>query len=222
MKQRNRKWRKERLSRGKRDELLRFNFELYGVKELATKAKTNSNLPAFSKPETAPFKYVDTNGFEQTLDLAKVGNLGETKYAESKRLFPNARPCMIDKSGIGYDAEGRENVLGQNLVIVNARRMTKGEYGPWFLLQCSLPSGEEISIPAPGQISNAAIQSLSGIALNDIKDKDGKVIHKAGEVFGPSELPRWARFEFVKDAGQFKNGYFVIMPALPGLIESDE
>lgn len=201
-----RRWQKTRLSKGKRDELLRFNQAMFENREkMATK---NKPVEAVEVPATtaAPFKYVDANGLEQTIDLLKVKNLGDTAYAESQKLFPNATQCYIGQEGIQFDDEGRENVIGQNLVILEARHLTKGDYGPWFLLRCAHPTLGEISIPAPGTIANEAVASLSGISL------------ETGKQTGPSELPVWARFEFV-NGGKY-NGYFVIMPALQELAES--
>ena len=201
MKTNKRRYRKERLSLDKRNELLRFNHALYGdYVKMPAKAKTNSVAVT-----PVPFSYVDANGIEQNLDLLKVKNLGETAYAESQKLFPNATQCYIGQEGVEFDDEGRQNVIGQNLVILAARRMTIGDYGPWFLLQCAHPEKGEISIPAPGNIANEAIAAMSGIDL------------KTGERIGPSELPVWARFEFVK--GGSYNGYFVIMPAIQELAE---
>jgi len=209
----------ERLSKGKREDYLRFLSALYsstgsprdGVNKL-TPAKT---VP--SKTQDKPistiafqFRYVDKNGVEQVIDTAKVANLGDTTYAESKKLYPNAEQCMIDKSALKFDSEGRENVINTNLLIVEATRMTKGDYGPWFLLRCGHPVKGEISVPAPGVIANEAIQSMSGIALKD------------GSQIGASELPVWARFEFVPKAGQFGSGYFVILPALEELPASQD
>lgn len=168
---------------------------------MPAKAKTNSAVA----PVAAPFKYVDANGVEQTIDLLKVKNLGDTAYAESQKLFPNATQCYVGQEGIEFDSEGRPNVIGHNLVILQARRMTMGDYGPWFLLQCAHPELGEISVPAPGTIANEAVAAMSGIDIN------------TGKQTGASELPVWARFEFVK--GGNYNGYFVIMPAIQELAE---
>ena len=200
-----RRWQQERLSKRKRGELLRFNLALYGN-------SGDKKMPA-KKSEVAtmdvPFKFLDAHGIEQTLDLAKVKNLGDTAYAESQKLFPNATQCMIGKDGVRFDEDGRENVLGQNIVILEARRLEVGDFGPWFLLRCAHPTLGEISVPAPGRIANEAVAQMSGIDL------------KTGEQTGPSEFPVWCRFEFVPDKGKF-NGYFVIFPAIQELTESDE
>jgi hypothetical protein len=194
-----------------------------GVNTLPAKVKSKP-ASVTDVVKSAEFSYTDENGLVQTLDLNKVKNLGDTEYAESKKLFPNATQCFIGKDGTRFDDEGRENVINQNLVIVQAVRMTKGDFGPWFLLRCGHPTKGEISIPAPGKVSNEAIESMSGIALKDKIDPiTKKLIAKAGEVFKASELPVWSRFEYVANAGDY-NGYFVIYPALKELVEveSDE
>lgn len=194
-------WQRTRLSKKERSELLQFNYALYGVKELPAK----SNVPA---KETPTFSYVDSHGVEQNLDLTKVKNLGDTQWAEAQKLFPNATQCYIGQEGIPFDEEGRPNVINQNLVILEARRMTKGDYGPWFFLRCAHPELGEISTPAPGQIANEAVAGMSGVSL------------ESGETVKASELPVWARFEFVK-GGKY-GGYFVIYPALEQADVSDE
>lgn len=206
----------ERLPKGKRQQMTQFFKAMY-TKEIdeMPRAKKSQSVEVRENPaETvAPVTYVDADGIEQTIDILKVKNLGDTAYAESQKLFPNAEQCFIGKSGELYDDEGRENMLNENLVIVSARHMTMGDYGPWFLLQCIHPEKGEITIPAPGEIANAAIEAMSGIALTDITEGEHKGT-KAGFKFGPSELPTWARFEFVPEKGAYGNGYFVILPAV--------
>lgn len=176
---------------------------------MPAKAKSNSATTEVAT-FASMFEYVDADGVTQKIDPAKVQNLGDTRYAASCKLFPFATPCMIDQDGVAFDEEGRQNVINQNLIILSARRMIKGEYGPWLLVQCAHPELGEITVIAPGQICNDAIANMAGIDL------------KTGESTGWSELPVWARFEFVPDAGQYKRGYFVILPAImQGDDESD-
>lgn len=207
----------KRLSRDKRDALSLMYHALYqrrnGESTLVTKKKSSAEV--VKSDSLTQFTFKDANGVEQTLDLTKVKNLGDTAYAESKKLFPDATPCMIEQDGTKFDPEGRENVINDNICIISARWMTKGDYGPWFLVQAAHPRLGEISVPAPGRVCNEAVAYMAGIDLKTGRPTVGRA----------SELPVWARFEFVPDAGGYGNGYFVIMPALQQLeavADSDE
>lgn len=148
----------------------------------------------------AAFTYIDVNGIEQTVDMLAVKNLDETDWAESQKLFPNATQCMIDKDGTAFDAAGRQNVLNDNLLVVEAVRINAGDFGPSFLLHAAHPELGEISVFCPGR-TNEEMAEISGISL------------ESGKQVKPKQLPAWMRFRFLKGVGEY-NGYFVIEPAV--------
>lgn len=174
-------------------------------KSVATKARSNNaNL----------VKFVDREGRPQVIDPAKVKNLGDTAYAASQTLFPDSERAFLGKpdkvTGVipAFNAEGYPNILNENIILVDAVRMTKGDYGPWFLTRAQHPKLGDISFPASGEVLNKAISQLSGISLT------------TGDQVKASEFPVWARIEWM-DEGKY-DGYFALTPALTELVEVDD
>lgn len=193
-----RRWQKTRLSKGKRDELLRFNQLLYGrTDNMPAKAKSNSQVATTE----SPFSYVDENGITQILDPTKVKNLGDTEWAESRKLFPNATPCCVLKTGEAFNADGYPNILGQNFIMVEVKRTTMGDYGPSILVRGLHPTLGEISAFAPG--SSACRDSVAQLAGIDLE---------TGKQVAPHQFPFWARFVYNKGMGNYE-GYFELLPA---------
>lgn len=156
-------------------------------------------------------KYVDAKGVEQTLDLRQVKNLGDTAYAESQSLYPEATACFIpsrddilavdgDPSKLPqFDVEGRETIFNKPHVILEATHMTKGDFGPYFTVHAYSPELGDIKYLTRGQYITDAVSKMSGIDL------------ATGNRVSIGELPVWTTIEFVP-GGKFK-GYFVYMPA---------
>lgn len=170
---------------------------------MPSKTKSNSQVATTD----SPFSYVDANGITQTLDPEKVKNLGDTEWAESRKLFPDATECCTLKSGEAFDAQGRPNILGQNFIMVDARRTTMGEYGPSILVRGLHPEHGEISVFAPG--SDACRDSVAQLAGIDLA---------TGKKVAEHQFPFWARFVYNSGKGEF-NGYFELLPAAEQLDE---
>lgn len=214
------KYRKEFISQSKRDALSRMYSALYsnsgnvppdfaispnGVPgQMATAKKSNGAVVAVEPRSgvASIVKYVDAKGVEQTLDLSKVKNLGDTAYAESQGLFPNARETFIpgrDNLAMKFDEYGRESILAVPHVVTEVTHMTKGEFGPYFMVHGFSPELGELKYLSKGQIINEALASMSGIDL------------ATGKRVSMGELPVWCAIEFVR--GGKNGGYFVISPA---------
>lgn len=224
------KYRKETISQSKRDALSRMYYAMYakpedvplsnthtltnGVPDLMPAKKSPTNGIVAVEPRSgvaSVVKYVDAKGVEQTLDLSKVKNLGDTAYAESQGLFPNAKECFIpgkddilatngDISRLPqFDSLGRESVLAVPHVVTEVTHMTKGDYGPYFMVHGYSPELGEIKYLSKGEIINEALASMSGIDL------------ATGNRVSMGELPVWCAIEFVR--GGKNGGYFVISPA---------
>lgn len=207
----NRRYRKERLSKGKRNELSNFYSEIFSRRDDLDMATKSKGIEAKEVPAqvVAEFSYVDSNGVPQTLDLGKVKNLGETEWAENQKLFPDATQAFVSFKDGAFDEDGRPNLLNENLVIVEAVRYLKGEFGPQFILRGAHPVHGEVSIFCPGKVGNEAMEQIAGISLKD------------GSKPGPGQLPVWIRFIHVKEGGATGNGYYLPVPAVQELPESE-
>jgi hypothetical protein len=166
-------------------------------------------LPAKTKApakQEQSFTYIDQNGVEQSIDASQVQNFGDSEYAETQQLWPSATPAFVKNTPEKFDGEGRVNVIGENLIVVEAIRMNTGEYGPGFRLHAIHQEHGEVKLFAPGQIANEAIEFMCGIALEDRHDEKNNLVAKAGERFRASELPKAMRFVWTK-GGKY-GGYF--------------
>lgn len=207
----------ERLSKDERQRRLSFSDAMFG-------SKGNTILPAKTKKNDSTemdifggsFTYIDQNGIEQSIDASQVKNFGDSDYAETQKLFPNATPCFVKNTEAKYDAEGRTNVIGENLIIVDAIRMNSGEFGPGFMLQAIHQELGEVKLFAPGRTSEA-IEFMCGIALEDKYDENKKLVAKAGERFRASELTSGMACRFIYVSGGKYDGYYDIASAVQEL-----
>lgn len=183
---RKRGYKTKRPSRKQRTELWNFYKEIYTV--------ANKKTPANQAAKSEQITFTDKDGNEQV--LGAVTAYEDTDwYADNATLYPQLDEACLANDDAQFDAEGRPNLLNTNLIVVDATHMTKGEYGPWYLLHVIAEGKGEFSLPTRGQVFNELIEGVSGLEL------------ATGRRVNPSELPIAVRIEFVQD-GDF-NGYYV-------------
>lgn len=193
---RKRGYRTFRPSLSERSKLLEFHKELYSRKtvEMATKSpvKKSNQIMITGKDGTQ-------------LPLPTVKSYAETDYFQDNgTLFPQLAEAIFSRESEAFDDEGRPNITGKNLVIVDVVHMTKGEFGPYFAMHVLVDDMGEFSVLTRGQVVNETIAGLTGISL------------ETGKRIAPSELPVAIRVVYERGKGEYQ-GYFTVLPPAESL-----
>lgn len=209
-----RKYRAIRPSRRERSRIWEFQKTLYSKDQ-------NTLPPKTKKPARRPkpgVVYTDKEGNAKTLALSGVTSYDETDwFSEAGTLFPQIpedRQATFGKQANAYDEDGRPSLTARNLIIVDVHHMTKGQYGPWYLMHVVAEGDDEFAgewtIPTRGQVVNEAIEALSGVSL------------ETGKRIAPGELPVALRIEFAAGEGEFEGYFYPTAPVKQAEVEPVE
>lgn len=195
------KYRKVRVSLRERESLSRMYSALYGERNIPTikdhdEMAKNSDVAVNS---TNPMVgWTDRAGNDR---VEKVTNFQDTReYVENATLWPDL-----------YQFD-QDDILGRNIVILEAVRLTKGDYGPYFAchIQVETPINGvyEGSWLCGGEVVNEWVSKLTGIEVATGRKVEGKA----------SALPVRCRVVEVS-GGDYK--YFNLVPPVEGELASD-
>lgn len=205
-----------RPSKAKRSQLTDFYKEIFTNRDKELPAKTKNTV--VTKP--TGLVYTDKSGKEITLNPKNVKSYGDTDwFSESGTLFPQLgedRRAMFGKQPGIFGEDGYPSLTSRNIIVLDVVQMTKGDYGPWYLMHV-LSEGDpekdgfagEFTIPTRGGVVNETIEALSGIAL------------ATGKRIAPGELPVALRVEFAAGEGDYE-GYYYTRAPLDALEEAAE
>lgn len=197
------KYRKERVSLRERESLSRMYSALYSkrnipmIKDRDEMAKQSNVAVNSTNPMVG---WTDRAGNDR---VEKVTNFQDTReYVENATLWPDLHQFEQD------------DILGRNIILLEAVRLTKGQYGPYFAchiqLETPINGVHQGSWLCGGEVVNEWVSKLTGIEVATGRKIEGKT----------SSLP--VRFRVIEVSGGDYT-YFNVVPPVEGeLAEADD
>lgn len=197
------------------DALYSQNSKSESLKEMA---KTTAPAKR-EKDEANILVYTDVNGNVVELDVTKdTVALGELDwFQEAQSIFPGVEQCFYGRPDRETDDKGRPNIINENFLILEAFRTdVNSQYGYYFIIHAANRERGRFSFASGGKVVNEELEQIVGVELATGR-KLTDAARSLKENWGKPETPVWASIEFIPDAGQYKDGYYVLVPPFESL-----